>query len=105
LASAVADELQSRGVAAVVVPPASGAAEVNLELYHWDSLPNEFSWTRPSTAQGTITVMVDTATIGVRGWVSGWKNAGGNVNDAASSAGHLIGRTLATGPERRSMKP
>lgn len=99
LALALADELHNRGIAAVILPPASGAAEINLMLYRWDTLSKEFSWTRPSSAKGTITVVVDTATIGVQGSVSGWRNAGGTVNDAASSAGHLIGRTIATGHE------
>ena len=99
LASALADELQSRGIATVTLPPGSGAAEINLELYRWDSQSKEFSWTRPSTAKGTVTVVVETATIGVQGTVSGFRNGGGTVIDAASAAGHLIGRTIATGHE------
>jgi hypothetical protein len=101
LALALADELKSRGIAAVIVPPAGGAAEVNIELYRWDTLPKGFSWTRPGSAKGIVAVTVDTATIGVRGEVSGWKNAGGTINDAARSAGHLIGRAIGTGPERQ----
>ena len=97
LASALADELNSRGLEAVILPAASGAGEINLTLYRWDTLPKGFSWHRGSSAKGIITVMVDTATIGVQGEVTGWKVGAGTANTAASYAGHLIGRTIATG--------
>lgn len=105
LAAGLADELNGRGIAAIILPPASGAGEVNLELYRWNSVPREFSWTRPASAVGTITVMVDTATLGVRGWVAGYKKMGGNSVDAADATGHLIGRAIATGRENPSFQP
>jgi hypothetical protein len=97
LASALADELHVRGFTAVILPPASGAGEINLTLYRWDTQPKEFSLIRNNGAKGVITVVVDTSTIGVQGAVSGWVQGAGTVDGAASSVGHLIGRTVATG--------
>ncbi len=100
LSSALVDELRSGGIAATVVPAVSGAAEANLSINKWDPGSRGLRWLAFGSGQGECIVSVDTATIGVEGTVHGWVKGGffgGDADNAASAAGHLIGKAIVTG--------
>jgi hypothetical protein len=95
------DELASAGIQGSIVSEANGAAEANLTVGSWQPGSQGLRWLIGFGAgKGEIVVSVDTATIGIEGSVHGWVTGGlfgGDDENSARAAGHLIGRTIVSG--------
>jgi hypothetical protein len=99
LTAGVVEELTSDGIKATVV---SGTADVsaNLTIVRWDPGSQVLRWML-GFGQGKAEIVVAVSgSVGLTGTANGWVTGGfvgGDSADAPTAAGHLIGKTIATG--------
>ncbi|HEY1532918.1 MAG TPA: DUF4410 domain-containing protein [Polyangiaceae bacterium] len=105
LQTAIADELFDHGIKANFIPASNGPPRADVTVVEWDPGSKAMRWLVGFGAgKGEILVVVRSQSrngqLGVDGTAHGWVNGGwfgGNANDSAVEAGHLIGDMIATG--------
>jgi hypothetical protein len=100
LAAGVVDELHSCGVKATVVSETSDTSDASLRIVKWDPGSQSLRWLVGFGEGKAKIVVAVSGTVGVEGTVDGWVTGGlfgGTSDGAPAAAGHLIGKTIATG--------